>query len=586
MGRIFTRAVEHRTGPAIAVDDKILARVTSVHVDTPQKHGAYAANIPADHSQEEIFRAFFNANQDDYMAYWNADLELQVANFQLDPEYMEIVKSVRKTRRPAQFEATQDGRTFHFRAYPALNANNECAGIAVYAHDITARKQAEDEVRRLAYFDSLTSLPNRPHLIDRLTSALMSAKRHNHLGAVLFVDLDRFKNVNDSLGHGIGDTILCETANRLELCRNDEDTVARMGGDEFIWLLPNLGVDPKRAAADASRAAERLMQCFNESMHAEGYELRVSTSVGIALFGADDDEVLDIIKQADASMHRAKANGSGNVQLFRPQMQEAADERLRLETRLHDALENDAFELYYQPQASISDGSLIGAETLLRWNDAELGPVSPAKFIPIAEETGLILQIGAWVIESVCAQIHEWNMRPDGCPLPRIAVNISPLQFRQPNFVSDIRAAMRRWDIHHDQLELELTEGIVIEQIDSTVEKMNDLRAAGVRFAIDDFGTGYSSLAYLNKLPLDILKIDQSFVRNIDQNKSSEAIVASIITMAHLLEFELVAEGVETEPQLHFLRARGCQTYQGYLCGRPMTLQELETFLDIRDRIA
>ena len=573
MGRAFAPPVDAESKSAVSAEnDGCVPRVAGV--ESPETLAP-----PAEFSQESIFRAFFNANHNDYMAYWNGDLELQIANFQLDPKHMSIVRSVRETRKPAQFEAMQEERIFDFHAYPALNALGECAGIAVYAHDITARKEAESEVRRLAYYDPLTTLPNRQHLIVRLTQALDSAKQNDHQGALLFVDLDRFKNVNDSLGHGIGDLVLCETARRLQQRSNADDIIARIGSDEFIWLIPDLGPNHHQAAEDASRAAKQIMLSFDESINADGFDLHISASIGIALFGNETNNVFDVIKQANASMHLAKVSGSGNTELFRPQMQEAADERLHLENRLHDALDNNAFELYYQPQVSVTDGTVIGAETLLRWHDEELGPVSPAKFIPLAEQTGLILAIGAWVVETACAQIHAWNNSPNGCPLTRVAVNISPLQFRQPNFVSDIRAAMHRWDIRHEQLELELTEGIVIEQIETTIETMKDLRAEGVRFAIDDFGTGYSSLAYLNKLPLDILKIDQSFVRNIGEDKSSEAIVASIITMAHLLEFELVAEGVETEPQLHFLRERGCQTYQGYLFGKPMPVSEFEAFL-------
>ena len=579
MGRIIAPTAESEPKKALSAKLHSLPRNT-VDTDPP-----VAPTEPTDVGQEGIFRAFFNANHNDYMAYWNGDLELQVANFQLEPQHMGIVRSVRDTRKPAQFEAVQEGRMFDFHVYPAMNAFGECAGIAVYAHDITARKEAENEVHRLAYYDPLTNLPNREHLIVRLTQALDASKQSGHHGALLFIDLDRFKNVNDSLGHSIGDLVLCETSRRMQERGSADDLIARISGDEFMWLIPDLGPDEIRAASEASRIADQLMQSFDQSINVEGFALRMSASIGIALFGHKTNKMLDVVQQATASMHRAKANGSGNVQLFRPQMQQIADERLNLESRLHDALDKNALELYYQPQASITDGKLIGAETLLRWNDPELGPISPAKFIPIGEETGLILKIGTWVIESVCAHIHAWNARPGGCPLPRVAVNISPLQFRQPDFVNDVRSAMNRWNIRHEQLELELTEGIVIEQIDSTVEKMKDLRAAGVRFAIDDFGTGYSSLAYLNKLPLDILKIEQSFVRNIGEDKSSEAIVASIITMAHLLEFELVAEGVETEAQLQFLRERGCQTYQGYLFGRPMPLKELEAFLTKRSKI-
>lgn len=532
---------------------------------------------------EDVLRAFFNANNDDYMAYWDKDLVLKVANFHLGREHMPIIEKVRDSGQAEQFEADQYGRTFDFRAYPAMNASGECLGIAVYAHDISARKQAEEKVNRLAYYDPLTGLPNRVQVTKQLAQAVQSASRHNCIGALLFIDLDRFKQINDSLGHSIGDDVLKAVAERLEYCRRGEDTVARMGGDEFIWILPNLGDCAERAATDATRAAERLVDDFRRSLNAGGHELRMTPSIGIALFGSEDDDVNEVMKQADSAMHRAKRKGSGNVQIFRPQMQEAAMERLQLELKLHKAVEDRTLEIHYQPQVSMIDGSLVGAETLLRWNDPELGQIPPSKFIPIAEETGLILKIGEWLLNSVCRQISDWNSHPIATPIPRVAVNISPVQFRQPDFVNLVRTTIQRWDIPSEQLELELTEGIVIEQIDWTVEKMNELRELGVRFAIDDFGTGYSSLAYLNKLPLDILKIDQSFVRELGEVESSTSIVTSIIAMAKLLGFDLVAEGVETCEQLDFLTKQGCETYQGYLYSKPLPIHELTSFLESRN---
>lgn len=532
---------------------------------------------------EEVLRAFFNANNDDYMAYWDRDLVLKVANFHLGIKHMPIIKKVRDTGQAEQFEADQNGRTFDFRAYPAMNASGECLGIAVYAHDISARKLAEDEVNRLAYFDPLTGLPNRVQVTRQLAQAVQEASRHNRIGALLFVDLDRFKQINDSLGHSVGDDVLKAVAERMEYCRRGEDTIARVGGDEFIWILPDLGHLPDRAAADAVRAAERLIDDFKRSLNAGGHELRMTPSIGIALFGPNDDDVDEIMKQADSAMHRAKRTGSGCVRIFKPQMQQAAMERLQLEIKLHKAVEDRTLEIYYQPQVSMLDGSLVGAETLLRWNDPELGQIPPSKFIPIAEETGLILKIGEWLLNSVCRQISDWNSHPIATPIPRVAVNISPVQFRQPDFVDLVRTTLHRWDIPSEQLELELTEGIVIERIDWTVEKMNELRELGVRFAIDDFGTGYSSLAYLNKLPLDILKIDQSFVRELGEVESSASIVTSIIAMAKLLGFDLVAEGVETREQLDFLTRHGCETYQGYLYSKPLPIHELTSFLASRE---
>lgn len=530
-------------------------------------------------SSDDVLRAFFNANNDDYMAYWDRDLVLKIANFQLCAEHMPVIAKVRDTGKAAQFEADQNGRTFDFRAYPAMNASGECLGIALYAHDISTRKAAEEEVNRLAYFDPLTGLPNRVQITMQLAQAVKSALRQNHIGALLLLDLDRFKQINDSLGHSVGDDLLKSVAERLEFCRRDKEMIARMGGDEFIWVIPDLGDSLERAATEAIRAAERLGDEFRQSLHAGAHELRITPSIGISLFGQDNGDVDEIMRRADVAMHRAKRPGSDNVQIFRAQMQEAANERLSLELKLHEAVEKRALQIHYQPQVSMLDNTLVGAETLLRWVDPELGPIPPSKFIPIAEETGLILKIGEWLLNSVCRQISDWNARPLSTPIPRIAVNISPVQFRQPNFVDLVRNSLRRWDVPSEQLELELTEGIVIEQIDWTIEKMNELRDLGVRFAIDDFGTGYSSLAYLNKLPLDILKIDQSFVRELGEVESSTSIVTSIIAMAKLLGFDLVAEGVETGDQLTFLQQQGCETYQGYLYTKPLPIDELTEFL-------
>lgn len=538
------------------------------------------ARRPDDESStEEMFRAFFNANCDDYMAYWDETLTLKLANFQLAPEYFEKIATVRESKTEIKFEAEQDGRTFNYRVYPALNALGECMGVAVFAHDISKTKAAEREVHRLAYFDSLTGLPNRTLLLDRLTQALISTKRHYHYGAVLFINLDRFKTINESLGHEIGDQVLRETAARLEECRRDEDTIARLGSDEFIWLLPELSSDAELAARFAGRAAERLLKASEGNLSVYGNDLRISPSIGIALFDSKDRNANEILKQSDIAMHRAKRAAPGTVRYYSPQMHKTAVERLNLETRLHDAVKNRMLEVYYQPQANVGNDKLVGAEVLLRWNDEKLGPVSPARFIPVAEETGLILEIGEWVLESVCQEIHDWNTSAYTNAPQRIAVNISPVQFREKGFVDGIARIMNRWDIRPGQLELELTEGIVVDNLDDTIAKMRELRELGVRLAIDDFGTGYSSLAYLNQLPVDILKIDQSFIRAINDGSNTASIVTSIITMAQLLEYDIIAEGVETREQLLFLIRHGCTTYQGFLYSKPLDVSDFQGFL-------
>ena len=525
---------------------------------------------------EEMFRAFFNANSDDYMAYWDSDLTLRLANFYLAEEYLPLIRMVRDNKEPTRFEAILDDRAFDVGVYPAINSSGLCKGVAVFAHDISKRKEAEEKLHHLAFYDPLTGLPNRTLLNDRLSQAINQAERHNHFGAVMFIDLDRFKNINDSLGHHAGDDVLKASAERMEFCRRDEDTVARMGGDEFVWVLPELAESAEKAAEAAYRAADRLQDYFRARFVLDGHELRVTPSIGITIFGENGDSPQELMKQADAAMHRAKKAATA-VTLYRPQLQEAAFERLKLEAKLHSAVRNRALEVHLQPQAFCNSNRMISCEALVRWNDPELGSISPAKFIPIAEETGLILDIGSFVLDRVCRQIHHWDRTPGGPQLDRIAVNISPLQFRQHEFVERVKNHLERWQVSPERLELELTEGLLIEQIDVAIEKMRELRQLGVRFAIDDFGTGYSSLAYLNKLPLDILKIDQSFIRNMFDDNSSKAIVTSIITMAKLLGFELVAEGVETEEQLSYLRDQGCETYQGYLFGKPVPAYELAT---------
>lgn len=539
------------------------------------EHGqAHDISDPNSADGEDMFRAFFNANRDDYMAYWDNNLTLKLANFYLAEEYIPLIKLVRDTKQPTRFEAMLDDKAFDVGVYPAINSDGTCLGIAVFAHDVSRRKAAEDKIRQLAFYDPLTDLPNRALLNDRLTQAINLADRHRHFGAVMFIDLDRFKYINDSLGHHAGDEVLRETAQRIKMCQRDEDTVARMGGDEFVWLLPELGDTAAAAAEAAYRAADRLHDYFRASFVYEGHELRVIPSVGITIFGDPRETPEEVMKQADAAMHRAKMAGLPAA-LYRPQLQQAAFERLKIEAKLHHAVRRRGLEVHFQPQASVTDNQMISCEALVRWTDPELGAISPSKFVPIAEETGLILEIGDFVLDRVCRQIHQWDRMPGGPRLERVAVNISPAQFRQMDFVQKVKAPIERWQIEPSRIELELTEGILIEQVDAAIEKIRALRDHGVRFAIDDFGTGYSSLAYLNKLPLDILKIDQSFVRNMMMDDNSKAIVTSIIAMARLLGYEIVAEGVETPEQLAYLREQGCETYQGYLFGRPVPANDI-----------
>ena len=443
------------------------------------------------------------------------------------------------------------------------------AGAVVTFSDISARKKAEALLERQAFYDGLTELPNRRLLLDRLEQALVRSQRHGHMGALLFLDLDQFKMINDSLGHPVGDALLKQVASRLTEMVRREDTAARMGGDEFVVLFAEISDDPETAANFSQEIAENILQRLSEPYYFDGHTLHVTLSIGIALFPMGEETADDILMQADAAMYRAKELGRNGIQFFLPSMQMAAEERLLLQTDLRFALSKEQFVLHYQPQYDV-DGMITGAEALLRWQHPQRGMVSPAEFIPAAEETGMILPIGAWVIRSAC-ELLDRHRDPDcGSYLPCVAGNVSPRQFRQAGFVGQVRESLRLTGVEACRLELELTEGILVENVQDTIEKMHALKELGVRISIDDFGTGYSSLAYLKNLPLNKLKIDQSFIRDVPNDEGGSAIVDTIISMTRHLGLEVIAEGVETEAQRRFLEEKGCLHYQGYYFNRPL----------------
>jgi len=445
--------------------------------------------------------------------------------------------------------------------------------------DISERKLAEAHIERLAYYDALTDLPNRRLLIDRLERDLARARRHKRYGAMLFLDLDRFKNINDSLGHHVGDALLEEVARRLTCDLRLEDTVSRLGGDEFIMLLSDMGEEPSSAASQAQTKAEQVQKHLSQPYKVLGHDLHITPSIGVAIFPSDDDpneDGNDILRHADTAMYRAKDDGRDSIRFFLPSMQSAADQRLSIEKDLRFALERNEMELYFQPQVNWK-GIIVGAETLLRWRHPEKGFISPADFIPVAEATGLILPIGHWVLERSCMQIKKWS--DAGLSIGHLAVNVSPRQFRQPGFIRQIYEIIAKTGADAQLLGLELTEGMVIDNINDTIEKMQALKQMGIELSIDDFGTGYSSLAYLKRLPLDIIKIDQSFVRDIQTDDGDAAIVETIIAMAHHLGLSVIAEGVETDFEFDFLNQRNCGGYQGYYFSRPIPGTEFTTLL-------
>lgn len=461
----------------------------------------------------------------------------------------------------------------HGRAIPVeynstpILKNGAVVGAVITFSDISQRIEAESKLEYQAYFDVLTGLANRRLLLDRLEQALSRSQRHQHMGGLLFLDLDNFKTINDSLGHKVGDELLCIVAERLLSAVRTEDTVARMGGDDFVILLPEVDDDPESTAKAVQEVADKCREYISRSYPVQGHELHVTSSIGIALFPMGGETADDLLKQADTAMYRAKEQGRDTIQFFLPSMQLAVEERMHLYNDLRHVVTRDELELHYQPQYN-TVGEIIGAEALLRWNHPQRGLIPPAEFIALAEDTGLILPIGEWVILTACQLLRRLD--DEGVFLPVMAVNVSPRQFRQASFVQKVMAIVAETGVEAGRIELELTEGILVEDIEDTIEKMEALKAVGIRFAIDDFGTGYSSLAYLQRLPLHKLKIDQSFVHHMQDEKRGDVLVDTIIVMGKHLNLTVIAEGVETEVQFHALCKMGCDQFQGYLFSRPV----------------
>ncbi|OFZ67351.1 MAG: hypothetical protein A2V79_07660 [Betaproteobacteria bacterium RBG_16_56_24] len=443
--------------------------------------------------------------------------------------------------------------------------------VAIFA-DITEHKQAEENVHRLAHYDALTDLPNRTLFNDRFSQALINARRKRCRAAVMFMDLDRFKVINDTLGHSTGDLLLQVMTARLKDCVRQGDTVSRLGGDEFAILLPELG-----EVEDAYLTAQNLLEAATIPFMLQGQELNISASIGISIYPDDGVSAETLMKNADIAMYRAKEEGRNNCQFYHTDMNTRSIERLAMETSIRHALEERQFELYYQPKISVASGKVVGVEALIRWNHPERGMVLPMEFIPLAEETGLILPMGEWVLQEAVAQGKAWQVA--GFPPLFVAVNVSARQFRQANFAGKVGQVLldSGFDPHH--LDFELTETTLMTNADENIETLNKLNAMGVRIAIDDFGTGYSSLNYLKRLPVDILKIDRSFVSGVTDSRDDAAIVEAIIAMARSLRLTVVAEGVETVEQLKFLQMNNCDEIQGYYFSRPLPVAQFEQLM-------
>ncbi len=472
----------------------------------------------------------------------------------------------------------------NFPVWLTITAVNDAAGIVTHyvtTHiDISDRKAAEDEIKQLAFYDPLTNLPNRRLLRDRLNPALAFSHRSGRKGALLFIDLDNFKTLNDTLGHDMGDFLLQQVAKRLESNVREGDTVARLGGDEFVIMLEDLSEEEIEAAAQTEVIGAKILTVLNKPYQLAAQDYFNSPSIGVTLFNGHKKSIDELMKQADIAMYQAKASGRNAMRFFDPQMQACITALAAMESDLRQALMENQFTIYYQPQVHHNQ-QIIGAEVLVRWRHPKRGLISPADFIPLAEKTGLILPIGEWVLKTACAQIKAWENSINARHL-QLSVNVSARQFYQSDFVEQILQIIHSCDIKPDRLKLELTESLVLDDIDDTILKMNELRKTGVCFSMDDFGTGYSSLAYLTKLPLDQLKIDRSFVRNIGVKPNDAVIAQTIIGMAKNLNMEVIAEGVETEMQRIFLEQYNCPLFQGFLFSEPVEIKRFEQLLDAK----
>jgi diguanylate cyclase (GGDEF)-like protein/PAS domain S-box-containing protein len=482
---------------------------------------------------------------------------------------------INKIRPMVSFETAlkrKDGST-----YPAecklqmVGTGGSQPEILVWVQDITERKQMENTIRQMAYYDSLTGLPNRNLLNDRLAVAVANASRNNQKVAILFLDLDHFKTINDSLGHEAGDQLLQQVSLRMKEILRKQDTVARMGGDEFIVLIPGL-----TDAGHTAKLAEKILASMAPAFKIGDNELYIGCSIGISIFPDDGMEIRTLLKNSDLAMYRAKERGRNTFELYTPSMNFKAMERLAVEKNMRKALDREEFELHYQPKINLKSGQIAGMEALLRWDSPELGMVMPNQFIPIAEETRLIIQLGHWVLLTACEQAKRW--REAGLPEVPISVNLSVIQFTHPNLVNEITKVLEHTGIPPHQLELEITESVLMQDTTLAVAILKKLSEVGIKISIDDFGTGFSSLNYLKNLPLDYLKIDRTFVKDYNLQTNS-AITKAIVTLAQSLNMKTIAEGVETEEQKEYLQELNCDEAQGYLFSKPISTQQMTELL-------
>ena len=467
-------------------------------------------------------------------------------------------------------------RTYFSVKLPLRAADGSIYALCGISTDITEHKRNLEQIHQLAYYDALTGLPNRRLLLEHLQFALARSARSRREGALLFIDLDNFKQLNDTLGHDMGDLLLQKVSERLLNQVRLEDSLSRLGGDEFVLILESLDPDPEVAIAAIEHVADKLLRALATPFELPGYSHSGSASIGVALFSQPHEKPEELLKHADLAMYEAKAAGRNTLCFFDPRMQQALAARATLEHELRRALSDDQLLLHYQPQVD-EQGELLGAEALVRWQHPQRGLVPPGEFIPLAESTGLILPMGRWILHTACQQLASWANDPQRAELT-VAINVSARQFHHPDFVTDVLTALQETGANPHRLELELTESQLVQDIEALINKMEQLRAHGVRFSLDDFGTGYSSLSYLKRLPLDQLKIDRSFVRDLLDNASDTAIVRTILALGKALELRVIAEGVESQAQRDALLRLGCRHFQGYLYGVPQPAEQIGVY--------
>ncbi len=555
--RIAATAFESEEGMIVTDTDQIILRVNRAFESiTGYESGEALGNTPRMLQASDLDDAYYQQTWRSVVRdrFWQGELWNRHKQGRLYPVWQSISAVV-----------APDGQTTHY---------------VVAFSDISQRKEAEEQIRNLAYFDSLTQLPNRRLLIDRLGQAGASVTHQHQHGALLFLDLDYFKLLNDTEGHETGDELLIEIARRLRTCARDGDTVARLGGDEFVVMLENIGTDEAVAAAEAEAMGKRILEAAAQPFALRGREYHGTVSIGISLFDDSHHNVDELLKRADVAMYQAKSSGRNRVCFFDPAMQQSLVERAAMESELRRVVALGQLVLHYQPQFD-DRNRILGAEALLRWQHPLRGLVPPAEFIPLAEETGLIIPIGNWVLETACRQLRQWQDNALTRDL-MLAVNVSAKQFHQADFVDKVRQTVEEAGADPHHLKLELTESVIVDDIADTIEKMKALKAYGVGFSMDDFGTGYSSLSYLRRLPLDQLKIDRSFINEVETNTGDAVIVKTIIAMAHALGLDVIAEGVEKEAQHLFLNRNDCPAYQGFLFGQPVPVSIFEKMLEDR----